>query len=60
LTGYRKHRGNAATLRANQSISERVAELKEKVAEKAIVKFGADIIATICMSGLPISPVIGY
>lgn len=32
--GYKPNRGNAATLKANQSISDRVQELKDKAAEK--------------------------
>jgi len=30
--GYKPHRGNASTLRANQNVLERVAELKERAA----------------------------
>lgn len=33
--GYKANRGNAATLKANQSISDRVAELQNGAAEKA-------------------------
>jgi phage terminase small subunit len=33
--GFKPNRGNAATLKANQSISKRVTELQAKVAEKA-------------------------
>lgn len=32
--GYKPNRGNAATLKANQSISDRVQELKDRAAEK--------------------------
>jgi hypothetical protein len=32
--GYKPHRGNASTLRSNQIISDRVAELQQKAAEK--------------------------
>lgn len=32
--GYKPHRGNASTLRSNQSISDRLAELQAKMAEK--------------------------
>lgn len=35
--GYKPHRGNASTLRANQSILDRVSELQQKAAERAIV-----------------------
>lgn len=33
--GYKPHRGNASTLRANQNILDRVSEIKNRVAEKA-------------------------
>jgi phage terminase small subunit len=35
LAGYRPHRGNASTLRANQNISDRVAELLSSSANRA-------------------------
>nr|WP_313709028.1 terminase small subunit [Brucella intermedia] len=35
--GYKPHRGNASTLRANQNISDRVAELQEKAVERTLV-----------------------
>jgi phage terminase small subunit len=35
--GYRPNRGNAATLKANQSVEARVAELQGKSAERAVV-----------------------
>ncbi len=35
--GFKANRGNAATLKANQSISDRVDELKEKAAERTVV-----------------------
>jgi hypothetical protein len=37
LAGYRPNRGNAATLKANQSITDRVTELQERVAKKVDV-----------------------
>lgn len=37
LAGYRRNRGNAAALKANQSISKRVQELQAAVAEKVIL-----------------------
>lgn len=35
--GYRPHRGNASTLRTNQSILDRVAELQGKAAQKVSI-----------------------
>ncbi len=35
--GFRRHRGNAATLRANQSVQDRVAELQAPAAKRAEV-----------------------
>src|SRR5690606_2363866 len=35
LAGYKPNRGNAATLKANQSILDRVAELQQRAADKA-------------------------
>jgi phage terminase small subunit len=35
--GYKEHTGNAVTLRAKQSISARLAELAEKLQERALV-----------------------
>lgn len=35
--GYKPHRGNASTLRANQNISSRVAEIQGRAAERAAV-----------------------
>ena len=35
--GYKPHRGNASTLRANQNVRQRVSELQEKTAKKVIV-----------------------
>lgn len=37
LAGFKPNRGNAATLKANQSISNRVAELQSKAAQKVEV-----------------------
>lgn len=37
LAGYKANRGNASTLKANQNILDRVAELKTAVAEKVII-----------------------
>jgi len=37
LAGFKANRGNAATLKANQSISKRVAEIQGRAAEKAAV-----------------------
>lgn len=37
LAGYRPHRGNASTLRTNQSILDRLAELQERGAKKVDV-----------------------
>lgn len=33
--GFKPHRGNASTLRANQNVLDRVAEIQSKAAEKA-------------------------
>ena len=35
--GYKPHRGNASTLRANQNILARVAELQNKAAERTVL-----------------------
>lgn len=35
--GYKPHRGNASTLRSNQNISDRVAEIQGRAAERAAV-----------------------
>lgn len=35
--GFRPHRGNAARLRANESVRRRVSELQDKAAERAMV-----------------------
>ena len=35
--GYKPHRGNASTLRTNQSVSSRVAEIQGRAAERAAV-----------------------
>lgn len=35
--GYKPHRGNASTLRANQNILDRLAELQNKAAEKTVL-----------------------
>lgn len=35
--GFKRNRGNATRLKANESVSERVLELKGKAAEKAVV-----------------------
>ncbi|MET3925635.1 terminase small subunit [Devosia sp. 2618] len=35
--GYKPHRGNASTLRANQNILDRLAELQNRAAERAVV-----------------------
>lgn len=37
IAGYKKNSGNAATLKGNQSVLERVAELRESAAAKAEV-----------------------
>lgn len=37
LAGYQANRGNAATLKAKQSVRDRVAELQTKAADKAVV-----------------------
>jgi phage terminase small subunit len=37
LAGYQANRGNAATLKANQNVRDRVAELQTKAADKAVV-----------------------
>lgn len=37
IAGYKAHDGNAATLRGNQRVLERLAELQEKGAERALV-----------------------
>lgn len=37
LAGYQENRGNASTLKANQNVLKRVAELQERVAVKAEV-----------------------
>lgn len=37
LAGFKPNRGNATTLKANQSISKRVAEIQGRAAEKAAV-----------------------
>src|SRR5690606_25662960 len=37
LAGYKPNRGNAATLKANQSILDRVAELQQRAAKKVEV-----------------------
>lgn len=36
LAGYRANRGNATTLKANQSVLDRVAELQERAAVKTV------------------------
>lgn len=41
--GFKPNRGNAARLNANESIAARLAELQEKVAEKAVIT-AADIV----------------
>jgi phage terminase small subunit len=38
LAGFKPNRGNAATLKAKQSISDRVRELQERVAERVVEK----------------------
>jgi hypothetical protein len=38
LAGYKANRGNATTLKANQSVLARVKELQERVAEKLVAK----------------------
>lgn len=43
LAGYKPHRGNACTLRAKQNVADRLAELQEKVAARAVTS-AADII----------------
>jgi hypothetical protein len=40
--GFKANRGNAATLKANQSVRERVTELQARAAEKAVIT-AADI-----------------
>lgn len=35
LAGFKANRGNAATLKANQSVKDRVAEITDNIAEKA-------------------------
>lgn len=35
--GYKAHRGNASTLRANQNVLDRISELQHKAAERAVV-----------------------
>lgn len=48
--GYKAHRGNAATLRANQSIQDRVVELKGQAAKAVVfglqdaIKFCVDVV----------------
>lgn len=37
LAGYKPNRGNASTLKANQSVLDRVAELKAGIAEKVLI-----------------------
>lgn len=37
LAGFKPHRGNASTLRANQNISSRVAEIQGRAAERTAV-----------------------
>jgi phage terminase small subunit len=37
LAGYRPNRGNATTLKANQSVRDRVEELTERAADKAVI-----------------------
>lgn len=43
LAGFKPHRGNAATLRAKQNVADRIAELQEKVAARAVTT-AADIV----------------
>lgn len=57
LAGYKAHRGNAATLRANQNILDRVTELKERGAVRAeitiqsLIEEAADIQASALKDG---------
>lgn len=37
IAGYKAHDGNAATLRGNQRVLDRLAELQEKGAERAVI-----------------------